>query len=120
MERTDSRSTGRQSTPSTPSRPGIDLLQFEPRNSPSKGFFVAIVRACWLAVAMCVLASPIFAQEAATVRQRHPWGRYVAGSWKHVRLLSEQFDDKGELVGSSTTETTTTLEKITDQTFTLR
>jgi hypothetical protein len=60
------------------------------------------------------------ALHAQTMRHRHAWGRCQPGSWKQVRVQTETLDDKGQVTGTSVTETLTTLEAVTDQDFTLR
>lgn len=74
----------------------------------------------WLMLTILTWSHCAWAQFPAAARQRHAWGRFDEGSWKHVRVLSEQWDEKGEQAGLSTTETTSTIEKVIDQYFTLR
>ena len=56
-----------------------------------------------------MLAAPAAAQDVAYPREHHPWGRFPAGSWKHVRTTSETLDDKGQLANTTRTDTRTTL-----------
>lgn len=79
-------------------------------------FWLCLIWGCAFAAA----ASSTDAQEPASARQRHAWGKFGTGSWKHVRVLSEQLDDAGGIAGNSATETTSTLEKVNDQYFTLQ
>ena len=39
----------------------------------------------------------------------HPWGCCQPGTWKLVRVVTETLDEGGRVIGSSTTETKTTL-----------
>jgi hypothetical protein len=52
-------------------------------------------------------------------QKHHRWARYDVGAWSRVRELAETFDEQGKLVGISTTETTTTLKAVDDQSVTL-
>jgi len=74
----------------------------------------------WVGVVIAWGATCAQAQVPAAARQRHAWGRFEAESWKHVRVFSEQWDEKGGPANLSTTETTSTLEKVTDQYYTLQ
>ena len=72
---------------------------------------------CALAVASSGLA---WGEEFIVPRQQHPWGRFAVGSWKRVSTVTQNFDDKGQLVGTSITETKTTLERADDDGVTLK
>lgn len=50
----------------------------------------------------------------------HPWGRFPCGSWKKVRVTTENFDNSGRIVSTSATETTTTLVAVDETGYTLR
>jgi hypothetical protein len=52
-------------------------------------------------------------------RNCHPWGRFSPGAWNQVRKTTEDFDEKGNVRSISRTETTTTLEEVTDAAYTL-
>ncbi len=41
----------------------------------------------------------------------HPWGRFRPGAWKLARVVTETFDEQGQLTGVTTSYTTTTLQK---------
>ncbi|HZZ71638.1 MAG TPA: hypothetical protein VFE24_05255 [Pirellulales bacterium] len=53
-------------------------------------------------------------------RQQHPWAHFAPGTSKKVSVLTQTLDAKGQVVGSSITETKTTLEKVDDDGVTLR
>jgi hypothetical protein len=71
-------------------------------------------------IAAALAAAPGAAQELAFPREQHPWGRFPIGSWKLVRTTSESFDDKGQVVSITITDTRTTLMAADASTFTLR
>jgi len=51
-------------------------------------------------------------RDAGLTRELHPWGRFREGAWKQSRLVTHTFDERGELVSTSVTETRTTLKKV--------
>jgi hypothetical protein len=53
-------------------------------------------------------------------RAQHPWGHFKIGSWKQVRTVTENLNDKGQVASTSITETTTKLVDIDDAGYTLR
>jgi hypothetical protein len=53
-------------------------------------------------------------------REHHEWAKFPAGSWKRVRLTSEKLDEHGNVVSTSSTETTTTLISVGDDVVNLR
>ena len=53
--------------------------------------------------------------ETAIPREFHEWGRFAPGSWKRVRVQAEVFDEDGRVESTSITETTTTVQKVTDE-----
>lgn len=71
---------------------------------------ISIYRIASLLVAGAILlASPCAAQETELTAQQHPWGRFPAGSWRSVRVVTETLDEKGQVAGITKTETRTTL-----------
>ncbi|MFM8253601.1 MAG: hypothetical protein ACKOBW_18600 [Planctomycetota bacterium] len=56
----------------------------------------------------------------AMVANRHPWGAFRVGAWKRVRVVTETLDGDGKVLTVSTTETTSTLEAVTDREIALR
>lgn len=42
----------------------------------------------------------------------HYWGRFQPGAWKWVRVVTETFDEQGNVAGNSTTETRTSLREV--------
>lgn len=53
-------------------------------------------------------------------RRQHAWGSFRVGSWKTVRVLYENLDSRGNVVSTSSKETTTTLVALDNETYTLR
>ena len=76
----------------------------------------------FLAIANALLSGPLLSSafaEGAVPRNRHPWGRFAIGSWKRVRVQIESLDENGQVTGTSTTETTTTLVDVDKDGYTL-
>lgn len=69
---------------------------------------------------IAMLALVAGAVDTIVPRNQHPWGRFPVGSWKTVRVHSENFDHQQKVRSSSMTETTTTLLAVTDTQYTLR
>ena len=42
-------------------------------------------------------------------REHHSWGRFAPGAWQTTRVTSETFDDRGAVIRTTVTDTTTTL-----------
>jgi hypothetical protein len=66
---------------------------------------------------LCLVPLPATGQEIP--RQHHAWARFAPGSWKLVRIVTENFDAKGNVTGASVTETRTTLKEAGMDGFTL-
>ena len=73
-----------------------------------------------LLLAMCLHQGSAPAQQADIAREHHPWGRFLPGAWKQVRVETETFDEKGTVTGKSTTEMETVLMKVDKDSVTLR
>jgi hypothetical protein len=58
-------------------------------------------------------------QEGGIQRKHDPWGRFEPGAWKLVRAVAETLDEKGLVVSTSTTETTTILTAVGKEGVTL-
>jgi hypothetical protein len=76
-----------------------------------------------------VLASLVWALAAsggqadandALLQQAHAWGRCAKGAWRKVRIVTENFDERGKLASSSITENKTTVDEITADRVTLK
>lgn len=90
------------------------------RKMPRKKFQLLLF--IFLAIATALLSGPVLSlafAEGAVPRNRHPWGRFAIGSWKRVRVQSESLDENGQVTGTSTTETTTTLVDVDKDGYTL-
>jgi hypothetical protein len=64
------------------------------------------------AIAGLALAAPAWADQTGITREMHPWARFQPGAWKLVRVVTENLDDQGNVTGTSTTETKTTLRAV--------
>jgi hypothetical protein len=83
-----------------------------------RAFYSALAVACLL---IACIVSPVAAKQLEGVpREQHPWGQFKIGSWKRVRTHTENLDEKGAVVSTSTTETTTKLVDVDDEGYTLR
>ena len=47
--------------------------------------------------------------EELTPRNLHVWGRFDAGTWKQVRIVTDTLNSRGQVVDTSTTDIKTTL-----------
>lgn len=62
---------------------------------------------------LAALAGPPSAEAADGVSARHhPWGRFQPGAWKLVRVVTETLDEQGDVIGTSVTETKTSLLRV--------
>ena len=77
---------------------------------------------CLLIALLVALPCPLpaTAQEPKLGRAHHDWARFQPGAWKKVRVTTETLDDKGNVTSTSTTESTSTLEQVTDEIYRLR
>lgn len=68
------------------------------------------------------LAAPLAraADGAAMLRQAHAWARFGQGAWRQVRIVTESFDDKGQLTNSSSTDNITTVQEVGPDHVTLK
>jgi hypothetical protein len=56
------------------------------------------------------------AAETDTILQRaHAWARFGKGSWREVRVVTENFDELGNVSNSSVADSVTTLEDVTPE-----
>ena len=60
------------------------------------------------------------AQDVKLARQHHPWARFEPGAWKKVRVVTETLDEAGNVTSTSTTDTTTLLEFVDADTYSLQ
>ncbi len=59
------------------------------------------------------------AQETSLPPQIHPWAIFAPGSWKLVRIITENFNEQGTVAGSSVSDSKTTLLDADDDGVTL-
>lgn len=81
-------------------------------------FFVVMLLAAFGTLDVAVPAP--CADETAILQQAHAWGRFGKGSWRRVRIVTESFDEDGNLTNSSTTDNKTSLEEVTQERVTLK
>ncbi len=68
----------------------------------------------------CVFGvNALFAQQCLVPPSHHPWGRFHVGSWKKVRVVTEDLDEAGKIIGTTKTETTTKLVHLDKTSYTL-
>lgn len=53
------------------------------------------------------------------LRDQDAWARFKPGAWKKVRVVTESLDPEGNVVSTSTTDTTTFLESISENCYSL-
>ena len=80
-------------------------------------------------LAACLLAASAvvgLAEEAAEIdvndvlQRAHSWARFGKGSWRRLRIVTENFDEQGTVTSSSIADNLTTLEEVTREAVTLR
>lgn len=72
-------------------------------------------------VVVIVCAATADAQTDVLIpRSQHAWGKFEPGSWKLVRVRTENFSPEGELLSESFNETKTTLVAVDERGVTLR
>ena len=59
------------------------------------------------------------AQEGGVSAKLHPWGLFDPGAWKTVRVITETLNEQGQVVGTSTTYSKTTLVDLDNEGVTL-
>lgn len=59
------------------------------------------------------------AEEAVMSARLHPWGLFNPGAWKMVRVITETLNEQGQVVSTSTSDTTTTLVDLDNEGVTL-
>jgi hypothetical protein len=68
----------------------------------------------------CLAGLAQAADTPGVLQQAHAWARFGKGSWRQVRIVTENFDAEGKVTSSSTTDNTTTLEEVTPEHVTLK
>ena len=81
------------------------------------GLKLAIISATILC--FFVFTSGAVAQDSPFPPQIHPWATFEPGSWKLVRVLSESFNEKGNVTGTNVSDSKTTLIDTDDDSVTL-
>ncbi len=80
-----------------------------------------VICGCLVVCGWMGLASAAAAAELGDIlQQAHAWARFGKGSWRQVRILTENFDERGKVTSSSTTDNIITLEDLTAEQVTLK
>jgi hypothetical protein len=56
----------------------------------------------------------------AMLYDSHPWARFGKGAWRHVRIVTQSFDEQGQPTDSSLTDNKTTVLEVTPERVTLQ
>jgi hypothetical protein len=79
------------------------------RSTEGLSVFAVRIRILMFVLGVAALCVPAAAQESGISAGLHPWGRFVPGSWNLVRVVTEMVDEQGQVTGTSTRDTKTTL-----------
>jgi hypothetical protein len=71
-------------------------------------------------LALVLSGATALGQDDQALRDHHVWGRFAAGSWRKVQVVTETLDAEGNVGGTTITETKTTLTKVDSQGISLR
>jgi len=78
----------------------------------------------WVFIGLVCLTIPgavAAAAENDSILQRdHAWARFDKGSWRKVRIVTQNFDEQGNPTDSSITDNKTTVEEVTPERVTLK
>lgn len=72
---------------------------------------------------LCLIATagPAGANELdELLEQAHPWARFGKGAWRHVRIVTENYDAEGKPTDGSLTDNKTTVTDVTPERVTLQ
>lgn len=77
---------------------------------------------CLLVAAALIVPPPYaaWAQQQSVPREHHAWARFQPGAWKKVRVTTETLNAEGEVTSQSSTDTTTLLEGVADDCYSLQ
>ena len=79
---------------------------------------------CAALVTVCAMhAGAAVAADTSTddaLQRGHAWARFGVGAWRQVRILTETFDEQGQVTSSSVADNLTTLEKVGPDGVTLK
>jgi hypothetical protein len=73
-----------------------------------------------LAVVALAIVTSAAARGDEILQKAHVWGRFPKGSWRQVKVITENFDEQGRPSNSSITDNTTTLQDVTGERVTLK
>jgi hypothetical protein len=86
--------------------------------APGRKWEACGLLAMWGWVALTSLA--VGADSPDILQRANSWARFGKGSWRQVRIVTENFDQQGKVVNASTTDNTTTLVEVTPEHVTLK
>lgn len=80
------------------------------------------LRIVWTLFACLIAGSRLVAADDLNtlLEQAHPWARFGAGAWRHVRIVTENYDAEGNPADGSVTDNKTTVTEVTPERVTLR
>lgn len=73
----------------------------------------------WTSLAIVAPLAPA-AENDAFLQHAHAWARFGQGSWRTVRIVTQNFDERSEPTDSSITDNKTTVEEVTPERVTLK
>jgi hypothetical protein len=93
------------------------LFSTLPRTVALAGLSVAVCF-CLAVTVRAETATPIEAE--LSPRDLHVWGRFDPGTWKRVRIVTDNLSDRGDVADTTTTDTKTTLMRADAKRIALR
>lgn len=90
-----------------------------PRASALVGFLALALVMAWFRIAPSAHAQ-VAEESPLAARDLHVWGRFSPGSWKQVRIVTETLNERGEVTGTTITETKTTLVGVDSKSLSLK
>jgi hypothetical protein len=81
--------------------------------------FHFVLRALAIVLGVAVLYAPAAAEDGGVSARLHAWGRFEPGAWNLVRVVTEMLNEQGQVAGTSTRDTKTTLVSIDNDGVTL-
>src|ERR1700676_2682603 len=103
----------------------MNRLQSPPRLPATRSWLVASKSLCAAATALLALCASLSApaargQDLPSPRELDVWGRFGAGSWKQVHIVTETLDEKESVTARTATDVRPTLSRVGRRGATLR